>query len=183
MKNRIVVAASALVVVAAVVVGLALTSDLGSASPQVPGGTLDLGGDLTDRVSGEVYGFELHAIEDPVTAGVGEMFFVLGGPGLSLCDGHGPDAVPGTSPLLECGGSGGVSVRVDGCTAELETHGFVHSDHPNTVYLGPMTVDITYNRNAGSADGRLSVVVFTPKEPITLDGDVSASFLDMDTCP
>ena len=70
----------------------------------------------------------------------------------------------------------------DGFKAKMETHGFVHSDHPNTVYFGSMTVDITYHRNAGDADGRLSVVVYTPKEPITLKGDVFADHLEMETC-
>ena len=155
-----------------------------SASPHLPGGTLDLHGQLTDTSTGEVYGFELHAEEDPDTAGVGGMFFALGGPNLGMCDGHGPGAEPGTNPFagFECGGSGNVSVRVDGCKASMETHGFVHSDHPNTVYFGSMTVDITYHRNAGDADGRLSVVVYTPKEPITLKGDVFADHLEMETC-
>ncbi len=131
-----------------------------------------------------MYGFDLHADEDPDSAGVGGMFFALGGSNLSMCDAHGPGAEPGTIPLadFECGGSGNVSVRVDGCEAEMETHGIVHSDHPNTVHFGSMTVDITHRRNAGQADGRLSVVVYTPKEPITLEGDVSADHLEMETC-
>lgn len=164
--------------------GIVLSSDTASASRRLPGGTLDLHGQLTDTSTGEVYGFELHAEEDPDTAGVGGMFFALGGPNLSMCDAHGPGAEPGTTPLagFECGGSGNVSVRVDGCEAEMETHGFIHSDHPNTVYFGSMTVEITFHRNAGNADGRLSVVVYTPKGPITLVGDVSAEHLGMETC-
>ncbi len=80
------------------------------------GGSLDLHGQLTDTSTGEVYGFELHAEEDPDTAGVGGVFFLLGGPNLTMCDAHGPGAEPGTNPFagFECGGSGNVSVRVDG---------------------------------------------------------------------
>jgi hypothetical protein len=161
-------------------------SDIGFITYVTPrtGGSLNLLGQLTDSSTGVVYGFELHAEEDLNNAGVGGMFFTLGGPNLSMCDAHGPGAAPGTNPFegFECGGSGNVSVRVDGCEAEMETHGFVHSDHPNTVYIGSMTVDIAYHQRAGHVDGRLFVVVHTPKKSIKLMGDVSADDLEMETC-
>jgi len=174
-----------LVVAVYTLMTLVLSSDIAFASPRLPGGTLDLHGQLADTSTGEVYGFELHADEDPNTAGVGGMFFALGGPNLGVCDAHGPGADPGTNPFagFECGGSANVSVRIDGCNAKMETHGFVHSDHPNTVYFGSATLNITYHRNAGDADGRLSVIVYTPKKPIRLNGKVSADHLDMETCP
>ena len=185
MRNRAVVSASDPTWIAVVAVAFVLSSEIGFASPHLPGGTLYLRGQLTDTSTGEEYGFELSAEEDPNTAGVGGMFFALGGPSLSMCDARGPAAELGENPFagFGCGGSGNVSVRVDGCRAKMETHGFVHSDHPNTVYFGSVTMNITYRRNAGNSDGgRLSVIVYTPKEPITLRGDVSADHIEMETC-
>ena len=180
-----------LVAVAAVVVGLALSSDAGSASQQQPGGILSLHGDLTDKSTGEVYFIDLVAQEREDEAGIGQVNFLLSMPApdnIGMCSGYGPGPVPGRNPftlddslvgpdgiddLVVDGGidvngdglittdddgfikggficednDGKASVRVDGCKAEMEVHGWVHSDHPNAVYWGNMTVDITYERN------------------------------------
>ncbi len=116
-------------------------------------------------------------------AGIGGTSFQLFGPGISACDAHGPGMDSGTTPLVEvqCGGSGGVSVAVDGCTAQLETHGLVHADWPHTVYLGPMTLDVSLRYDPAKAIGKLSIRIYTPKDVIDLEGTTSGA-VAIDTC-
>lgn len=164
-------------------VAAGLTAGVDAAGGGQPGGELAVSGTLVDRQGEHVADFELAASESPDVAGVGGMFFSLSGPSISACDAHGPGAEPGTNPLaeMECGGTGNVSVAVDGCTAVLETHGIVHADHPYTVYLGTMTVDIEFRYDARRAIGRLNVDIHTPKDVIRLAGTTDA-VPAMDTC-
>jgi hypothetical protein len=149
-----------------------------------PGGTLSAGGDIVDNKGTVIAGFELFAEESMDAAGVGNMFFSLGGDSISACDAHGPGAEPGTTPLaeVECGGTGNVSVVVDDCTAILETHGIVHADHPYTVYLGPMTVDIRFDHDPSKQESKVTVEIYTPKDVIKVVG-TSVGPVEMDTCP
>ena len=68
--------------------------------------------------------------------------------------------------------------------ANLETHGYIHSDNPNIVFLGlTTTFDVTFNVE-GSSGGRLTVVVYTPKgENPGWTARSIAQNLSMDTCP
>jgi hypothetical protein len=111
------------------------------------------------------------------------MFLQLSGPGISVCDVHGPGADPGSTPLtsVQCGGSFGVSVSVDDCTGVLETHGFVHADHPHTVYLGTMTMDVEFRFDPDSGTGKLQVEIFTPKDVIENEGETTGT-VAVDTC-
>src|SRR6266545_3733332 len=101
----------------------------GGNSPGTPGGDLSFYGTLTDKTTGETFQVSLNANEDPNQAGVGGMFFQLNGPNISACDAHGEGAQSGSTPLatMQCGGSGNISVAVDGCGATLETHGITHA--------------------------------------------------------
>lgn len=167
----------------------AIAAAPGKASPGEPGGSVLVGGgaQFTDNDTGTVYNFYFNAQENGSQAGVGNAFVLLGGPALSLCDTHSTHLGPlvGFSPLTEidCAGSGQMAVSVDGCTANIEVHGFVHSDYPNVTYLGPMTIDLRFQKNAGDKDGVATFTVYTPKEPIKLHGKVTAGQVAMDTCP
>lgn len=111
-------------------------------------------------------------------AGVGNMFFSIYGHALSACDTHGPSAEPGFEGILAdigCGGSGGQAVAINACAAELEAHGFVHSDAPNTTFLGQVVIDITLevsNKKNSDFVGDLMVEIYTPKDVIALEGKI-----------
>ncbi len=155
----------------------------GGNSPGTPGGDLSFYGTLTDKTTGETFQVSLNANEDPNQAGVGGMFFQLNGPNISACDAHGEGAQSGSTPLatMQCGGSGNISVAVDGCGATLETHGITHADHPWTVYLGPMTLDVTFTYNARQGSGNLVIEMYTPKTVLKIAGPTNGS-VTMSTC-
>lgn len=115
----------------------------------------------------------------------------LGGGAISLCSIHGPSAEVdmvtenGNFPLqgMQCGRAFGMDIALDGCSARLEYHGFVHSDRSTRIYFGPMTADITFQKT-GSNTGNMKLTVFTPKAPIVLQGQVqSPTPIVMTTCP
>lgn len=167
--------------IAAAAVSAGLLAATGVAAKGEPGGTLSAVGQVTDN-DGNVYDFTLNA-EESDQPGLGTMFLQLNGPSISVCDVHGPPAEPGATPLtsVQCGGSGGISVSVDDCTGVLETHGYVHADHPHTVYLGTMTVDVQFRYDPERGTGKLQLEIFTPKDVIEIEGDTTGSVV-MDTC-
>jgi hypothetical protein len=173
--------AFAILTIAAAAVSTGVLAATGIAAKGEPGGSLAASGQVTDK-KGNTYSFTLSA-EESAQPGVGGMFLHLNGPSISVCDVHGPGADPGSTPLtsVQCGGSSGVSVAVDDCTAELETHGFVHADHPHTVYLGTMTVDVEFRYDPDRGTGKLQVEIFTPKDVIEIAGDTTGPAV-MDTC-
>jgi hypothetical protein len=72
--------ATGTVAVLALLAGLLVNSAIGIASTSLPGGELHvIDGVLTDKRTGNVYNFQLHATEDGDEAGVGSMWFELGG--------------------------------------------------------------------------------------------------------
>ena len=109
-------------------------------------------------------------------------------PRLSLCAAHGPGAAPDSFPLqdIQCTGTSGragqQSVALNGCVANITAHGYVHADHPNVTYLGMMTVDIRFQKDAGPDDGIVQFTVHTPKAKIKLIGSVTGT-VTMSTCP
>lgn len=132
------------------------------------------------------YGFGLRARRQG-----GQTIMQLGGPAISLCSVHGQGAVvdfateAGNSPLqtVQCGRAFGMDVHLNGCTADIEYHGFVHSDRAQDVYLGMMTTDIHFTKT-GPTQGLMRVTTFTPKRPIVLEGRVTTpSPITMATCP
>ncbi len=139
--------------------------------PTHSGGSLTANGiTVTDPSSGQTYNVQLTAAEND-TSCQGQTFFQLFGPAISACDVHGPEMVPGATPLasVQCGGSFGILVTIDGCQANIETHGLVHADSP-TVYLGPMTLDVSFRYNPQQASGRVAIAIYTPKTVLRISG-------------
>lgn len=83
---------------------------------------------------------------------------------------------------MQCGRAFGMDVGLDGCTANLEYHGFVHSDRSTRIYFGPMTADVQFQKT-GAQTGEMRLTIFTPKAPIVLQGQVlSPTPIVMTTC-
>ena len=121
----------------------------GARSASTPGGFLSTpSAQLTDARPGNAYSFDLVARERAEAPGVGQSTLLVVGPSLSLCSASGPQAeidysldgeeFPGNAPLAEirCGTASGMAVAIDGCTASIDLHGYVHSDYPLVTYVG-----------------------------------------------
>lgn len=156
-------------------------------APSVPGGSISVtGATLTDRRTGNEYLFDLVAEEDDVEGGFGRVTTLwVRGPSLSLCSAHGSPAGDAGFPLLdiECGFAEWQAVAINGCVAEIELHGYSHSDYPFVTYMGMMTLDLRLVIGEGPGDGRVQVTVHTPKEKIKLGGMLDGATIDMPTCP
>src|SRR2546425_240981 len=89
-----------------------------------------------------------------------------------------------TLGLASFGGAGSQAVSITGCRAEIEAHGFSHSDFPReAIYLVTSTVDVKFQKK-GPNSGEMKVTVFTPKRAITVDGPVTFNGpASMSTCP
>jgi hypothetical protein len=151
--------------------------------PTSSGGSLTANGiTVTDQSSGQTYNVQLQAMENGASC-QGQMVFQLYGPSINACDVHGPSMDPGTTPLtsVQCGGSFGVTVMIHGCQADVETHGLVHADNPWTVYLGPMTLDVSFKYNPQQASGKLTIAIYTPKTVLSISGPTSGP-VAMPTC-
>ena len=160
-----------------------------------PGGFFSAPGVFVDTVSGVEYGLFLNGRESDDTAGLGQATVQLLGPGIQVCSTHfggvdigntsdGENFIEnGNFPLAEiqCGTAYSQAVSVEGCTAKAELHGYSHSDFPVTIYSGPNTIELTY-RKISDSTGKLTLVVYTPKGPIKLSGEVNGE-VTMDTCP
>lgn len=181
--------------IVALAASLALISLGGVSAQSTPGGNLEVGvpdgAEFVDANTGTPYTFRLLASEDPGEAGFGEVTLLLEG-NPNVCSASGPDPVidfgrrgpRGNTPLddIECGTAGAMAVAVDGCVADIEFHGFVHSDHPNTTYMGMTTVDLRFRNGVEPDTGVIDITIHTPKDMISLRGSVMGSVV-MDTCP
>lgn len=132
--------------------------------------------------------------------GIGNMGFFLNAPFLSVSSMHGANVAiretwsysqtnPPTPPqvvvatdnngnptpfnisLWEQGQAGHQAVSISREAMELSAHSFVHSDAPNIVYMGPVTVDVRLEKQSG----QIKVVIYTPKGPIKLAGLLSGT--------
>jgi hypothetical protein len=141
---------------------------------------------ITDSETGYDYFFSLVASEwDAGEDGVGQLTMLLEGPSLGLCSARGsgveidwqigsPPFDPysydygGNQPLLDvgCGTAYGMSVEIDGCKGEIQYHGYVHSDHPNIVYMGMMTLDLKIEQSDSGWEA--DIEVYTPKDDIKI---------------
>ena len=83
---------------------------------------------------------------------------------------------------IECGTAFDMAVAIDGCQADIEFHGYVHSDYPFVTYMGMMTTDIKIKTGTDPEDNEIEIKVYTPKEEIELEGNFSG-YIEMDTCP
>ena len=195
----VIVVATACIIITGIALGFALTSIAGPSAKPTPGGTITVSDPLapsavlTDNNTGTAYNLGLIASEDPIKTGIGTVALLLQGPSLSICSSHGPPASIsggdpsfffGNKPLseIECGTAFGMAVAVDGCAANAQFHGYVHSDHPNVNYFGTMTLDLRVQKDAGASDGMVDITVHTPKNNINLRGSVTGPVV-MDTCP
>jgi hypothetical protein len=178
------IAAAAVVGAVAGAVTLALAS-LGGAAVESAGATMSASGTVND--DGVVYDFGLNATE--VETGRGQVGHNLSGPSLSLCTVSGPGGTPGTTVGTGlCGGASFQAVSIEGCKAEIQAHGYSHSDFPfDPIYLGMMTVEIEFEKT-GPNSGKLKTTVYTPKGKNEIDGVVNAvgaggGPIGISTCP
>ena len=86
-----------------------------------------------------------------------------------------------------CGTAYGMAVEIEGCKAELQFHGYLHSDYPAVTYMGPVTVDVELEKKA-EYDGetytpgtKAKVTIYTPAETIKINGPVFGDVF-MDDC-
>jgi hypothetical protein len=147
-----------------------------------PGDTLQAAGVLVDN-NGFNYPFTITAIQHGAGGG-GDVDINIPGPSPSrACSVHGPNADEGSFPYqgIQCGVAFGNSVSINGCVANLEAHGYAHSDHPNVNYLGSATIEVRYEKTRGGGDP-MKVTIYTPKENIQLIGKVAGAAAVMPSC-
>ena len=153
-----------------------------AAQPQ--GGSLTItGAVLEDASTGLTHQVQLHA-QESMNPGVGSVSLSLFGGGLQVCtvQGGGPLTLGQPVPTPVCAAAGGQAVRIDRCSATIETHGSTHADSPHTTYLGAVTLDISFRRTGSpNSDGELGVTVHTPKRQIHLKGKLTGA-VTMPTC-
>jgi hypothetical protein len=188
---------AATLVLATLVLGVGATADQAPVAPGAddlsigPGATLMTvagstdGQDSATGSAAEQFGFFLKARTADRSLVMG-----LQGPAISLCSVHGPGAFvdfaseSGNSPMqdMQCGRAFGMDVALDGCSANLEYHGFVHSDRSSRIYFGSMTADVVF-RKTGDNTGTMRLTIFTPKAPMLFRGTVqSPTPIVMTTC-
>ena len=108
--------------------------------------------------------------------GLGNVYMLLRGNGLSACSVGAPNTRPSTAdfanfpapttihPLGEvlCRLAGGQTVVVSGCVARTSFHGFVHADHRSGVdYAGSATIDLVLHKTADRVTAEIDI--HTPK--------------------
>lgn len=171
-----------------------------------PGGNLligDVSGGTVGAASfededGNTYQVRLIASEYDGSGG-GQVTMLLDGGPVRFCSARGSDAeinfdtvvdcdnpfecdFEGNQPLYDvsCGTAYEMAVDIDGCQAEIELHGYVHSDYPSVNYMGMMTSYVKVKTEA--QDQEIEIEIFTPKDEIKLKGEVSGNVY-IDTCP
>ena len=188
--------------IARIVAAAALALNVGQAfaaqGDVVTAGSIDPSGNLTasfvDSSSGFIYHFFVEGIQNSAQTN-GDTTIGVRGNGVRACSVHGPSVqfdpsggafnYGGNNPLgsVQCGTSYGETVKIDGCVALIQAHGFSHSDDPNVNYLGPVTIDVRYMRKPGNpAADQVEINIYTPKEPIKLSGKVTGGAVSMPGC-
>jgi hypothetical protein len=160
---------------------------------------------FVDNATKADYSFRLVASEED-----GKVTFYLEGPTpMDLCSAHGPSAYidfgeipdggdpyeydysgnypfavvePDDIDAIECGTAQNMEVSIDGCQADIEFHGYIHSDYPLVTYMGMMTTDVSINIGSDPEDNKIDITVFTPKEKIKLGGNFLGD-VEMENCP
>lgn len=142
-----------------------------------PGDSIALtAGTFVDKKSGNIYGFQIQANEYDDEAGVGQVFFQLNNPRLSLTTvGKGWDATTQQPPLhplasITAGPAGHQAVDIGEKVVEISAHAFAHIDAPNDiVFIGPVTVDVRVENKSGD----IRVVISSPKGQTKLQGKIT----------
>jgi hypothetical protein len=142
-----------------------------------PGASLEVSGIFTDINTGYEYEVEFGAEEFTDWAGAGCTYLLLRGPyeqhdirNIRACSTHGGPAGEDVFPFyyIECGINCRQSVSINSCRAEVELHGFLHSDHPFVTYNGSTTFDVKLSKTENG--WLIEIEMFTPKEKIKLKG-------------
>lgn len=144
------------------------------------GDTLQSSGLLVDNDSGFTYPFTITAVQNSGNGGGDTNINIQGF--TRACSVHGGGADEGNFPYqgVQCGTAFGNGVAISGCVADLEAHGFTHSDHPNVSYMGSTTIDVRYQKSRGG--DQMKVTIHTPKEKIQLIGKVMGAGAVMPSC-
>ena len=133
-----------------------------------------------DTNTNVLYRFFLEAREQVDGSNSSQVTFNVHGGGLTTCSVHGDPArlnvgepfnYGGTQPIRGCGTASGQSVFIDGCTAMMQTHGFIHSDNPMVNYWGATTIDVKYEKKKAPND-KIQITLHTPTGKINLSGEV-----------
>ena len=145
-----------------------------------PGDTLQSSGTLVDNNTGLEYAFSFSAVQHG-GRGRGDVDINIQGPSRA-CSVHGPGSDEGVFPYqaTQCGIAFGNMASIDGCIADLEAHGFVHSDFPNVSYLGSTTIDVRYQKTRNG--DQVAITIYTPKEKLQLAGKVVGAGAVMPSC-
>lgn len=163
---------------------------------------------FVDNASKADYSFHLVASEKDGKV----TFYLEGPTPMDLCSAHGPSAkiyfsdFPDEPPIddpyeyfylgnypfavvepddidaIQCGTAHNMEVSINGCQADIEFHGYIHSDYPLVTYMGMMTTDVSINIGSDPEDNKIDITVFTPKEKIKLSGNFSGD-VEMENCP
>ncbi len=185
MKRYIIISPpTVLAIVIGIAFSLCLTFAPGLYADQ--GATVDADGTFTDGMTG----FDINLVfsaDEAISDGVGRTtIFVTAasehGPAIRGCSTHGsPVAGEGVFPLrnIQCGRAARMSVSIENCKAKIETHGYVHSDHPYVTYSGSTTIDLTLKKRKG--DWLVNMKMHTPKKKVRLHGILTGNVL-MSTC-
>jgi hypothetical protein len=147
---------------------------------------------FVDDQTGIQYNFLIRANESPV-AGRGGATLAFHQDFLKGCSTNGPDieldenpdgTFSGNAPLTEihCGNAAAQGVSINGCIVDIEVHGFVHSDAPNTVYMGSTTIDLRYQKMRNNND-KVKLTIYTPKDKTQINGTVVSGAAALTSCP
>jgi hypothetical protein len=151
---------------------------------------LEAHGTFVDSSTGVTFEMDL-SVDENKDNGVGMVFLYLHGKAepcntvkcnaIRACSIRGSGTVNEEDHILSnvrCARPGNMSVSINDCKAQIETHGYVHSDPPYTAYSGSTTIDIKVIEKTGEGS-LVDFTFYTPKKAIkvqgTLDGDISMS--------
>ena len=159
---------------------------------QVTIGKVDQTVAIKDTTTGRTYNVFLEAREGS-TAGQGDTTLLVVNSPANACSVHGPspstlsgsafDYNSGASDYaFECGTAYGQAVSINGCTANIQMHGFVHQDTPLTAYLGTTTIDATVTKSLGVY--RVSLRITNPRGDVRISGNLPAgAYRNWPSCP
>jgi hypothetical protein len=149
-------------------------------------GTVTTPATFIEGKTGVSYRLFFEAIE--MNNGAGDTTIGIGGGGMSGCSVHGPGVgdfvgtdfnYSGNAPFasIQCGTAHGQSVTINGCSAVVQAHGFVHADQPNVNYLGSTTIEVQFLK--GKNGNRLQLSI----NGTQLSGTLTSGAISIATCP
>lgn len=145
-----------------------------------------------DTATGQTYNlfFEARESED---VGYGDTTLLISESPARLCSVHGPspETLAGTAfdygsgsedYGFECGTAFGESVSINGCKATIQTHGYVHQDHPLSNFLGTTTIDVAIIKSG--AIYKVAIKYWTPKGLRKIAGSLpQGAYREWASCP